>query len=78
MFQQAERNWDGQPLAADHTHPRAHGGTKADRLMCHSCNSQRQAGKHDDVRPAVTGTHPRDWKAGVATSVTDASLAMDW
>ncbi|MCT2299759.1 hypothetical protein M3G04_02390 [Dietzia cinnamea] len=56
------RNWDGEALHADHTDPRARGGTKADRLLHGVCNKQRQIGLHDDNRPALTGTHPRDWK----------------
>ncbi|MCQ4148595.1 hypothetical protein NOS52_12535 [Rhodococcus qingshengii] len=53
--------WCGEPmylaqgLAADHSHARAHGGTKADRLLHGLCNKQRGDGSKDDLRPAVTG-----------------------
>jgi 5-methylcytosine-specific restriction endonuclease McrA len=56
--------WCGQPmyrsqdLAADHTVSRAHGGTKADRLLHSLCNKARGDGTRDDQRPALrTG----DW-----------------
>lgn len=53
--------WCGEPmyrvqeLAADHTLSRAHGGTKADRLLHALCNKRRGDGSKDDERPAVTG-----------------------
>lgn len=53
--------WCGEPmykaqsLAADHSHARAHGGTKADRLLHELCNKSRGDGSRDDKRPALTG-----------------------
>ncbi|MCZ1075076.1 hypothetical protein [Rhodococcus sp. A5(2022)] len=55
MFRDADRNFDGKPLAADHSHARAHGGTVADRMLHSKCNSDRQDGSRDHERPAVTG-----------------------
>ena len=48
-----------QGLAGDHTHPRAHGGHLADRLLHSVCNSERGDGTRDHQRPALTGTHRR-------------------
>lgn len=53
--------WCGEPmfktqsLAADHTLARAHGGTKADRLLHELCNKARGDGSRDHQRPAITG-----------------------
>lgn len=53
-----QRNWDSKALAADHTHARVAGGTQADRLLHFTCNSQRQDGRNDHLRPAATGAPP--------------------
>lgn len=58
MFKDKAKNWDSKALAADHTHARVAGGTKADRLLHFTCNSQRQDGRNDHLRPAVTGAPP--------------------
>lgn len=61
MHKDKQRNWDGQALAADHSH--AHGarkGEQPDRLLHGWCNSQRQDGRYDDRRPALTGKHPSE------------------
>lgn len=63
MHRDKARNWDGDTLAADHSHARAHGGTKADRLLHGRCNKQRQDGGNDHLRPAVTGTDLNDARA---------------
>lgn len=55
MFLDPEQNWDGEALAADHSVPRALGGTRADRLLHGICNKRRGTGQRDDQRPAVTG-----------------------
>lgn len=68
MFRDAARNFDGQPLEADHTDPRSRGGRKADRLLCSTCNRQRGDGARDHLRPALTGVWPPQ---------TDASTAPD-
>ena len=47
------RNRDGKPLEADHSQARSKGGTKADRLLCSTCNRSRQAGDRDHQRPAL-------------------------
>lgn len=90
LFREAARNWDHRSLAADHSIPRALGGNRSDRLLHGTCNSQRQDGRYDDVRPTVIGCHPREWlqrmrdmgRIGAAASVpsvdADAELAMDW
>ena len=61
MHKDKRRNWDGQALAADHSN--AHGarnGEKPDRLLHSRCNSQRQDGRYDARRPALTGKHPSE------------------
>ncbi|MFI8773748.1 hypothetical protein ACIGKQ_16480 [Gordonia sp. NPDC062954] len=67
MYRDRTRNFDYDPtsrdpasgsLAADHSQPRAHGGTKADRLLHGLCNKERGDGSRDDQRPALTGTQP--------------------
>lgn len=55
MFKDKLRNWDSRTLSGDHTHPRAVGGTKADRLLHATCNEQRGDGSRDHKRPAITG-----------------------
>ncbi|CDZ92281.1 hypothetical protein QM787_04025 [Rhodococcus ruber] len=64
MFRDRTVNFDYDPasedqtsgtLAADHSHARATGGTKADRLLHGLCNKQRGDGSRDHLRPAVTG-----------------------
>lgn len=64
MFRDRVHNWDHDPaspdpssgsLAADHSHARAHGGLKADRLLHGKCNKERGDGSRDHLRPAVTG-----------------------
>ncbi|QXU53625.1 hypothetical protein [Rhodococcus sp. LW-XY12] len=64
MFRNRTNNWDHDPtsndpasgsLAADHSQARAHGGTQADRLLHGTCNKERQDGRRDHLRPAVTG-----------------------
>lgn len=55
------RNWDGRALARDHV---AEGGARRgiedDRLLHFVCNSQRQDGRNDHLRPALTGRHPSE------------------
>jgi hypothetical protein len=60
MHRQAERNWDREVLAADHTRALARGGTVADRLLHSTCNKERGDGSRDHLRPALlraTGGH---------------------
>lgn len=85
MFRDPKRNWDYNPdsldpgngaLAADHTHARAHGGRKADRLLHGLCNKERQDGRRDHLRPALTGAEP-----GASIGEADPLLglrAMSW
>lgn len=47
------KNWDGKALAADHSLSRHHGGQLADRLLHGTCNSERQEGDRDHLRPAL-------------------------
>lgn len=49
-----------QELAADHSIARAHGGTKADRLLHGLCNKQRGDGSRDGERPALA-RHRGGW-----------------
>nr|DAM44613.1 MAG TPA: HNH endonuclease [Caudoviricetes sp.] len=56
MWRDPHQNWDNKPLAADHIQPRAQGGRLAERLLHFTCNSQRQDGKNDHQRPALTQT----------------------
>jgi hypothetical protein len=86
MFKANPLNWDGLELAADHSQPRALGGTRADRLLHGRCNSQRRDGKLDHVRPATLGVHPSQWTtslAGLGITATAPTapadtLQMDW
>lgn len=55
MYRDAGRNFDGAALNADHSQARAHGGTKADRLLHGKCNKERGDGSRDHLRPALTG-----------------------
>lgn len=71
MRREAEKNWDGRPLAADHSQARSLGGSLADRLLHYTCNSQRGDGARDARRPSVTG-------AAVSREEPGAGLAMDW
>ena len=65
------KNWDGRPLAADHSQARALGGMLADRLLHFTCNSQRGYGNRDHKRPALTGVQ-------VDCPDVQSDLAMDW
>lgn len=87
MFRDAKRNFDGKPLEADHSEARSHGGRKADRLLCSTCNRQRQDGRYDDLRPAITGVWPPPDAEGPADEVDPEELigppelrarVMDW
>lgn len=73
MYRDRTENWDYTPastdrasgsLAADHSHARSDGGTKADRLLHGICNKQRQAGRNDHLRPAITGQDTTAARAG--------------
>lgn len=74
MYRDRTRNWDYDPestdpasgsLAADHSHARAHGGMKADRLLHGICNKERGEGARDHLRPALAKQPPAvntmDW-----------------
>ncbi|MDO5534150.1 MAG: RNase adapter RapZ [Propionibacteriaceae bacterium] len=77
MYRDKVRNWDGRALHGDHSDPRSNGGTRADRLLHGTCNVRRKAGRHDDVRPAVLGVHPRDWSPPTATPAL-APAGFNW
>lgn len=55
MHRDASQNFDRQPLEADHSLARAHGGHRADRMLHSTCNRSRGDGTRDDQRPALTG-----------------------
>lgn len=89
MFRNRQRNWDRKTLAGDHTVPRVAGGQLADRLLHGVCNSQRQDGRWDNVRPVILKSHPRDWlrimretgrmqSGATVPAEPTAELAMDW
>ncbi|NKR41992.1 hypothetical protein GS503_14355 [Rhodococcus hoagii] len=68
MHRDRTQNWDYDPdspdrasgsLAADHSHARAHGGTKADRLLHGRCNKERQDGSRDHQRPVLRRRRPK-------------------
>lgn len=62
MYRDPSLNPDGRPLQADHTHARALGGTKADRLMLATCNASRGDGtRKSDAYNSPWWT--RDWLA---------------
>ncbi|ABM14400.1 conserved hypothetical protein [Mycolicibacterium vanbaalenii PYR-1] len=56
LYREPARNWDGEPLHADHTRPRSKGGTTADRLLHATCNRTRGDGSRDHQRPAADQT----------------------
>lgn len=61
MFRDKTKNWDGKSLAADHSEEHgARNQQPADRLLHCDCNSRRQGGRNDHLRPAVTGRHPSE------------------
>lgn len=61
MHKDKKKNWDGWALAADHSNPHgAKNGEQPDRLLHGRCNSQRQDGRYDERRPALTGKHPSE------------------
>lgn len=66
MYREPTHNPDREPLHADHSTARAHGGTRADRLLHARCNRERRTGEHDALRPAVTGRPLRDTLADIA------------
>lgn len=80
MYRDDGRNWDGRTLAADHTLARAHGGTRADRLMHSTCNGQRGDGSRDHQRPALMNLHPSTWSTSVAqaTGCNLGDRLMPW
>ncbi|MFZ2527416.1 MAG: hypothetical protein WAX14_07145 [Rhodococcus sp. (in: high G+C Gram-positive bacteria)] len=59
MHREAIHNWDGYPLAADHSTARAEGGLDPDRLLHFRCNSQRGKGDRDHLRPALGEQTPQ-------------------
>ncbi|AYB69424.1 HNH endonuclease [Mycobacterium phage Gancho] len=75
MFKQADRNWDGHALEADHTKSRSqHGNSRADRLLHKTCNIQRGDGTHDDQRPTLIAAVQQ-----TPTTTTDlGALALPW
>ena len=59
MFKDRTKNWDRKGLAADHMEENgAKQHQDAERLLHCNCNSQRQSGRNDHLRPALTGRHP--------------------
>lgn len=79
MYKDKSLNPDGLPLAADHTHARTHGGTRADRLLHYSCNSKRGDGSKDEFRPAALkkekqNIHKSDGESTGAFSMSGISI----
>ncbi|MFC7450538.1 hypothetical protein [Rhodococcus daqingensis] len=84
MYRDRTLNFDHDPtgkdpnsgaLAADHSHARTHGGTKADRMLHGRCNKERGDGSRDHLRPAVTGQPIEDAKT---THEALGTRAMPW
>ena len=86
MHKDKQPNWDGWALAADHSNPHgAKNGEQPDRLLHGRCNSQRQDGRYDARRPALTGKHPSEPLAPQADvqvpprgQQSDAATAFVW
>lgn len=74
MYHDPEQNWDKRKLRGDHSIPRAMGGTRADRLLHATCNEQRQDGRRDHLRPALTGTALK----AAATVASVGTRLMAW
>ncbi|WAL46798.1 HNH endonuclease [Rhodococcus pyridinivorans] len=78
MYRDPARNWDSKPLEADHILARSKGGTKADRLLCSTCNRQRQDGSRDHQRPALRERpRPRAFPWPVWDETTGAWVKSD-
>ncbi|KIH72987.1 AAA family ATPase [Corynebacterium glutamicum] len=61
MHKDKAKNWDQKALARDHLEADgAKNRSKADQLLHFTCNSQRQDGRNDHIRPAITGRHPSE------------------
>lgn len=61
MHKDKAKNWDQKALARDHLEANgAKNRSKADQLLHFTCNSQRQDGRNDHIRPAITGRHPAE------------------
>ncbi|AMA00222.1 AAA family ATPase [Corynebacterium glutamicum] len=61
MYKDKQKNWDKKALARDHLEANgALNRSKLDRLLHGNCNSQRQDGRNDHIRPAVTNKHPSE------------------
>jgi hypothetical protein len=71
MYREPTLNPDGRPLEADHTLARAHGGTRADRLLLSTCNRSRGVGHHTDTAGTPTWWS-RDWTG--AAGLADATI----
>lgn len=75
MYRDAEQNFDGKTLNADHSVARAHGGTKADQLLHDKCNKARGKGDRDHLRPALTGMPVED---GATAEAALGTRVMPW
>lgn len=75
MSKDKQKNWDGKALARDHLEADgARNRSNEDRLLHFTCNSQRQDGRNDHLRPSVTGRHPSQ-PLGMPTAAPAASDA---
>jgi hypothetical protein len=72
MYREAEANFDGSPLHADHSTARVKGGLDADRLLHGRCNSERGDGSRDHLRPVLAD---RD---GQVRSVASGLWTRQW
>lgn len=61
MFKNPTKNWDHEPLHADHSHAISKTRGQADRLMCATCNKQRGNGDWDHQSPLKLGIPPEEW-----------------
>ncbi|GFK19286.1 hypothetical protein KbCgl_18580 [Corynebacterium glutamicum] len=59
MYKDKTKNFDGKALARDHLEAEgARRGSHLDRLLHFTCNSQRQDGSNDHLRPAIAHQAP--------------------
>lgn len=65
MYRDRYRNPDHMPLEADHSNPRALGGTLADRLLLATCNRSRGDGTR--YAEYTRDSWSRDWLQGDVT-----------
>lgn len=57
LYKDKNKNFDKKPLHADHSAPVSKNSSSlADRLLHHTCNSERGDGSRDHLRPVLNNT----------------------